>query len=234
MSDNDIEKELKYSADKITVKNFSERWDNIKDDITSGEEEQEILLESPVFAANGNNTVGSFGNSKRNLLISVLTPILCVIVILAVVLPLTLRKNKEPSYFDPADLECAIVDGKEQFFAAIENKGYELIDISGYEIEECMLLVTSADKEVRGGKFSLSSDEFICYVSFYDSSVSVKYDFNNFQSYTAGSTEIKYNTKSEDSIYKTEVYTQYKNIIYIMEYLSVSDNCTVFFEEVFS
>ena len=70
MDNRDIENKLKESAEQITVKDFSERWNNIKDNITSAEE-REILVESPVFATNEETITRNSDAKKRNSLIIV-------------------------------------------------------------------------------------------------------------------------------------------------------------------
>ena len=111
MTDRDIEEKLKSSADKITVKDFSERRDNIIGDMTPTQAAEEI----PVLAANENNAVRSFADGKKYIFITVLALFLSVIAILASVLPIVLRED-EPAYFGPGDLTQFFPDGKEQFF----------------------------------------------------------------------------------------------------------------------
>lgn len=161
--------------------------------------------------------------------------IFCAIVALAVVLPLTLRK-KEPTYFGSADLVHVFVDDKEQYFNAIENAGYDIINLSEYDLEDFVLLLVVDSDEIKGGKITVSDEEkgFICYVEFYDISVSVESDRNKYETFTVGSTVIEYLTQYDGSLYTTCVYAQHKSINYKLQYLSLTDNCTVFFEEIFS
>ena len=240
MDNKDIENKLRSSADKITVKSFSERRNNIIDGITSSEE-REAAAEIPVLATNKNNAVRSFEKKKKYIFITVLALFLCIIVILATVLPIVLRKD-EPAYFGPSDLKQVFPDGKEQFFGTIENAGYDIIDVTQYEIEQCVLLYEIIEDEtiegaLKGGKFTVSDFErgFICEIEFYDISVKLSEGFiDGSETYTVGSTVIKYGTQFDGDLYTTNALTQYKNIQYKLIYMSLIDDCTEIFEEFFS
>lgn len=235
MDNRDIENKLKDSAEQITVKDFSERWNNIKDNITSAEE-REILVESPVFATNEETITRNSDAKKRNSLIIVFSLFACLIVALAVILPLSLR-NKEPAYFGPSDLTHVFPDGKEQFFETIENAGYDIIDLSRYETEECVLFYETIGGELKGGELSVIDVErgFICEIEFYDNSIKLSEGFiDGNETYAVGSTVIEYGTQFDGDLYTTNALTKHKNIQYKIIYMSLVDDCTQIFEELFS
>ncbi len=232
MTDRDIEEKLKSSADKITVKDFSERRDNIIGDMTPTQAAEEI----PVLAANENNAVRSFADGKKYIFITVLALFLSVIAILASVLPIVLRED-EPAYFGPGDLTQFFPDGKEQFFDTIANAGFDIIDVSRYETDEYIFIRETIEGTLKGGKFLVSDMErgFVCEIEFYDMSVILSEGFiDGDETYTVGPTVIKYGTTFDGSIYTTNALTQYKNVKYKLVYMSVVDECTQIFEEFFS
>lgn len=233
MHNNDIEKELKNSADKITVKSYSERRNNIKDRILTDDGNQEILVGDTVLSGIENNIVNRADHRKRNLLVAVLSLVLCCIAVLAVVLPITLKKD-EPAYFKPADLITNVVD-REQFFSEIDNCGYDVIDFTAYEITACNLL--TADGKIKGGSVEIVNDDagYILNINFYDETVTLPYkDVSGYKLYSVNSTEIKYNTLSDDSLYLTDACAKHNSISYEITIISITEDCTFIFDELFS
>ena len=237
MSDKDIEKELKDSADKITVKSFSERWDNIQDRLTFDEAEQTVLAEEPVLVTTENNAVKSADNKKIKLLLTALSFAVCIIITLAIVLPIVLRE-KEPTYFGESDLVQHAVD-KELFFNEISNKGYDIVNLSGYEVGECVLF--TFNDEIKGGRLIASEEECILDIYFYDITYQLGnyfFDFGDlhlsYELYTVGSTEIRYNTQFDESVYNTIARVPYKNLNYNIKIFSLTDNHKEIFEKLFS
>lgn len=236
MHENEIENELKLSADKISVKSFKDRWDGIKDRVLTEQENESILIESPVLCGIENNGINPAGNSKRNsLLVAGISIILLCCAALAVTLPLTLLK-KETVYFSPSDLTQIIVD-EERFFNEINTAGYEIIDFSGLEAESYTIFTTTNSGEIKGGQAdaSVKATGSILYVTFYDKTVNCSdYDyFEGYDLYKVNSTEIKYITQQDETTYTTEAYAKHKNLTYHLVYLSLSNDCTSLFNELF-
>lgn len=233
MQDRDIEEQLKTSADKITVKSFSERWDAIKERISIEERQQEVLTENSVLATSDGTVTRSFGHKKRNTLIIVLSMIFSCILILSIVLPLTLQK-KDTGFLIIDDLREKYVS-EEQFYKDINDAGYETVNFSKFYVVSYLIL-TTADGDVKGGIVNVVNEDtgYISIITFYDRSVEVTESDLNYNIYNFSGTEIKYNTRFADEIYSTYAFTRYKDLYYQIQCDSVEDNCTLIFEEIFS
>lgn len=232
MQENDIETELKNSADKITMKSFPERWDTIKDRVLKEETHQEGLAIDMVLVSPDGEAVYRVSNKRRKLLIFLLSLFFSCVLILAIVLPLTLRK-KEMSFLNYNDLGKVNVS-EEQFFKDINNVGYEVLDFSKFEIYSYIILTTD-DSQVKGGIVQINNDDlgYFLEIAFYDNTVLLKEEDSDYEDYVVNTTHIKYLTKFDEEIFTTYAYANYKNLNYRIEYISLENNCTSIFEELF-
>lgn len=233
MEEKDIEQKLKSSAAKIVTKSFSERWDNIKESILIEDNKQEVLAEDAILATIDGQTIQNENSKRKNFLIAVLSLLFSCVVILAIVLPLTLKNNKM-EFFVPDDLDRKTVS-EEQFYNSIEDVKFNIINLSKYN-KDGYAVFTANDGTVKGGEVEIINEEEGYYLNiiFYDKTVNITEPILDYEKYEVGSIEINYYTQMEDEIYSTYSYVEYNELHYQIDYVSIDDNCTSLFQELFS
>ncbi len=234
MQEIDIENELKNSADKITVKSYSKRRDNIKDRIFPDGNGREVSAADAVLATSVGTVAGNPVSKKRNIFIAVLSLVLGCILTLAIVLPLTLNKS-EPTYLDPGELKNNIVD-QGQFYEQVDKAGLEIVDLSAYELYSFLIITPILNEdEVKGGSVTGYGDRFNIDVSFYDKTVVMPAEYLKYKGrYYVGGTEIYYETEFGEEVYDTKAFVRYKDISYVIRYISLDDDVSDVFENLFA
>lgn len=235
MGNKEIERKLKHSANKITMKDFDERWEVIKDQIG----EQEETVEEKVFAT---QIAPAFATAEgeykqkphyHRKLIFILIVLFCVLTV-AIGLPIVLTQNKDAPYFNEADLQKYIAN-KEEFLEGLHDSDISIIDISQFAVETYILYVTPKN-EVRGGiiEFTNEEKEYFAHIEFYDKYVQgTTHDTIGYNDFNLNNIVVKYKTVMEGEEYNTIAIAQLDKINYYFEILSVYDNVNEIFTDLF-
>lgn len=233
MKDKNIEQELKNSADKITMKSFSKRWENIKGRILTEEDTQEVFAEDAILATPEGTITRNVNKKSKYSLIAILSLIVSCIVVLTIVLPIMLRKN-EMEFFDPNELSHPIVS-QEQFYNEIKNSRYDIIDLSKYDTNSYAIFTTN-EGIVKGGEVEIANEEegYYLNIAFYDRTVNIIEPVLDYEKYNVKNVEIFYHIQIEDEIYSTYAYVEYDKLHYQIDYVSIYDDCISIFQELFS
>lgn len=233
-----IENILKKSAEDFEMKPFAERWKDIENRLEFDRNEKEVVKEQIPVLAMQNNSVGETNKKPidNKLKITILSICLFLVIILAILIPVSFR-NTEPVYFAPADLKQEVVT-ENIFFESINGSNIDLVNLDEYSCDGFTLL-KSESGETQGGRFSINDEENVAIidVTFYSSSVIVSYDdFTEAQKYNFDSTEILYKKLFEAGaeLIEYKALAKHKNVIYELDYMSLTDNVLEFFNEFFS
>ncbi|MDE6850186.1 MAG: hypothetical protein K2J54_02545 [Clostridia bacterium] len=234
MEQKDVEKQLKEEAAKLKNKDFSERWEVIKDKIhPSGDEMRgEVLSEQKVFSTTSGNRSES-GVVKKKLIFYSGLVVLLIAVCLAIVLPLTLRKPQE-RFLGLADLDRKNVSESE-FNTAIENSDIKIINLSNYELEALYILVNK-DNKVLGGSADIVDFQTDSYTQlvFYSSNVKSEFEISNdSEIYNINNVKIKYITTAGEDYYTTVAIADSGAVIYELNCMTVDENVTAVFDRLF-
>ncbi len=235
MKENEVERQLKEDASKLKMKDFSERWEVIKDKIhPSGDGvHAEVLSEQKVLASTSGSYSQSKGLKKKLLFCSGLI-ILLIAVCLAIVLPIVLRSKPQERFFALADLVPKDVT-QSQFEDELQSSGMQIIDLSKYELETCYILVNE-DEKVLGGGVDLLDFETESFTKLVFYSNKVKSDFNisgEYQVCTINSVNIKYITTFKIDYYSTVALADSGTVIYELKCNTSDENATAVFEKLF-
>ncbi len=231
MYDKEIEQSLKDGVEKIELKDFSERWESVSERIQISNANPCKLVDETVLvtAANGNATHGKL---RKNSLLIICSVFLFLVLVLSIILPIVLRKNERPAYFDLNALQNIDVTENE-FYSEIEN--LDLVDFSKFEFETYALLYTY-DNDLAGGRLELIDEvegiysEIVFYTEFVRSYFSVGQDYKVF---TVNGSVVQYKTVLSDDFYKTKAKTVKNKLSYEIECSSLDENVESFFEKVF-
>ncbi len=235
MKRKDTEKKLKEAAENIKMKDFSERWEVIKDKIQPSEQSVrgEVLCEQKVAESNvGNHTIID-GNKKKFLFCAGLF-VLLVAVCLAIVLPLTLRKNQQERFLALSDLNSEAVS-RIQFEDILENSDMHVIDFSKYELSDCFIY-SAEDEKVMGGGVDIIDLEYNCLIKlkFYSSNVTSQFKIvKDYETYNVNNTSIKYITTLTDENYTTVAIADSGKVKYELNCITTDDNVTIVFDRLF-
>ncbi|MBD5631799.1 MAG: hypothetical protein HDP34_01025 [Clostridia bacterium] len=232
MENKDIEQLLKESADEVKVKDFSERWENIKDRICSTKEiELKETTSETVLATSANSNL-SQNSVRKKIIISVCAIFLLIGLCLAIVLPLTL-KNNDKIYFNLNELKHEIVT-EDEFYAQIEETALKIFDLKSFEVDNFVLYYTE-DNIVVGGKIEISDEETFATVVFYNTSVKSSFEIGtDNKTCVKGGYNIEYITEIDaDELYSSMAKAVGANISYEFDCLSLDENIETFFEKIF-
>lgn len=234
MEEKDIEKQLKEEAAKLQQKDFAERWKVIKDRISPSVEgiRGEVLSEQKVSVTTSGSHTESRELKKKIMLFSGLAALL-IAVCLAIVLPIALHKPQQ-RFLGLADLERKNVTESE-FNAAIKSSGFQIIDLSHYELDTLYILV-SDDEKVMGGKADVLDSETGSFIklTFYSSNVKSEFVIGeNFQTYSVDNVKIKYETSAENDYYTTVAIADSGSVIYELNCMTGDENVIAVFERLF-
>lgn len=233
MKEQDIEKQLKESADNIKMKDFSERWEIIKERIRLESENQTVVpCEQKVAVTSGGYNLHNVTTKKVSFAVGLCCLFLAIV--LAIVLPLVLKKNSAKRYFGLDELETINVS-VEEFNSEITKSNIKVIDLSNYEINSCNLLY-SEDNQLKGGKADLfdSENSVLIVLHFYSSDVEYENDIGmNFKILNVNSVQIKYQIELNDNVYKSKAFTEKNDVIYKFDCIAATDNINPVFEKLF-
>ena len=234
MEEKEVERQLKEDAEKLKMKDFSERWEVIKDKIHPTVEmtDDEVLSGQKVLASDYGSHSESKG-VKKKLLFGVGLIVLIVAVCLAIVLPIKLRKPQE-RFLSPDDLESKSVTESE-FYAAIQSSELQIVDLSAYELD-LLYIFTDDNGKVMGGEANVIDFEnsSVTKLTFYSNKVQSELKIaNDCWTCTIDGTKIKYVTSSEDGYYSTVALADSGTVIYELKCITSDQNVTAVFGKLF-
>lgn len=234
MDDKDIERILKDSANKTELMPNEERWNRIKDRLDMQVKvEEPVLQEVTVAASAGNASANIFGSPRGRITFGFIVCCVCLILCLAIVLPIYFSRPSENRYLDEADLKITLCTESDFF----DNLGdLEIIDITKYELTNFYLLKTVND-DVQGGivEFNYISLNAKIECSIYSSYVLVDNEeyLDNLE-YNIVDTHILYKKIDNSSpLNQYQALAKRKGVTYKIEYTAVEDNVLAFFDEFF-
>lgn len=219
MQDKELEKILQEKADNVKMRDFSEVWEEIKDEIVSQKKEKESIFKNKFFL--------------------IFAPALLVICI--ALTPLFFFKptpmTPEKVYFTEDLIVSAVT--ADELLDGLSLANIAHVDFSKYVLTDTYLYHTE-NIEVKGSKLTFyneSTMSFFAEMKVYDKSVELNFDLDvlydtNIQVNTA---DVYYKFKSKSSgFYKYSVYATYNNVKYVIEYSGVTDNLMEFLNEFFA
>lgn len=218
MKENDyseLEKQLKAEAKKITLKPFEERKQFIFLDNVRQEEVKEQVMQPATI--NGNIV-----NNKKYLPYAGLFAIL-VIFALVLVIVYFINRPSEVHYFEYNNLFKVPVTG-EEFYDGLKSAGINVVDVSDYEIE--IYALWYGEDIVKGGRIeAYYKDSYFITLDFYDNTVkNISVAFaDGHKTYNSENCEVKYYTNETDGVYETQAMTSYKEMTYVIQYVSIED-----------
>lgn len=145
-----------------------------------------------------------------------------IVVIIAIVLPLTFSTDDELEFYDSGDLRLDNVEADE-FYEVIEEAGLNIVDLSDYEVSGYAILY-SPEMAVKGGMVELVDEQTQTFatISMYTSDVDVYFN-PDFEKLDLDNLEIYYSAISESGVYSTEAYTIKNDLKYYLNFLSIEE-----------
>lgn len=186
---------------------------------------------------------------KRERLLKITIPsgiaaVLCIVLALSLLLP----KKETSRYFYTAELVFLSQKNEEIFYSNLYKEGKQYADFSDYYLNSFNLIVTNDDCIVKGtiinGQDKADSDadnlECMFIISTYDTDVidARGTNYSNLPKvHYANRTRVEYKVSSQvddgTTTYNYYAYTVYKNMQYLIEYISMYKDGTTFFDDIF-
>lgn len=217
MQDKELEKVLQEKADNVKMRDFSEVWDEIKDEIVTQKKEKKSIFKNKFFL--------------------IFAPALLVICI--ALTPLFFLKPTPPPeevfFTDELLVNTVTTD---ELLDGLSLANVTHVDLSDYVFTETYLYNTE-EGVVKGAKLTFYNESpttFLAKMRFYDKSVDLNLDLEVYESnIQVNSADVFYKFKSNSSgFYDYEVYATYNNVKYVIEYSGVTDNLMEFLTEFFA
>ena len=217
MQDKELEKVLQEKADNVKMREFSEVWDEIKDEISTQKKEKKSIFKNKFFL--------------------IFAPALLVVCI--ALTPLFFLKSTptpDKTYYADKLISKSVV--VEEALDGLKSASITHVDLSKYVFTETYLYNTE-EGVVKGARLTFYNEttmSFFAEMKLYDKSVDLKINTslyeNNIQ---VNSADVFYKFKSNSSgFYDYEVYATYNNVKYVIEYSGVTDNLMEFLTEFFA
>jgi hypothetical protein len=231
--ENDIEQELKQSADKIVIKDFSKKWSDINSKCKNVQTDTNSDLQTaPV------TNVGTLDRStgRKKLLIIVCTAI-AFLIALSITLPLVLTNKSNLSQTNEENKTkitiesltyCPVVESV--FYQRLKDENVDIVDLSAYNAAD-YLLCTYGETLKGGAIFFKENDITYLTVSFFDYSVEITEEYT--LQYNANDVAVYYDTQVVENGFETNAYAEYNNLKYLIYYFSEENDCTKIFNEIF-
>lgn len=214
MQDRELEKILQEKADKTEMREFSQVWDEIKDEVVFEKREKKSIFKNRFFL--------TFAPMVLAICI-VLTPLLF------------LNSTPQEKIYFSDELVLTPVAEKEMFDGLLNAK-ISHVDLSEYIIVETNLYQTDK-KESKGAHFSFYHETFFAKMRLYDKSVELNLDINSLYDTKCkvNSADVYYQFKSAGSgFYEYSIYATYNKVKYVIEYFGATDNVMEFLNEFFA
>ena len=217
MQDKELEKVLQEKADNVKMRDFSEVWDEIKDEIRSKEKEKKSIFKNKFFL--------------------IFAPALLVICIALTPL-FFLKPTPPPEEIFFADKLLVNTATTDELLEGLSLANVTHVNLSKYILTDTYLYYTE-NTEVKGAKLTFYNESpttFLAKMRFYDKSVDLNLDLEVYESnIQVNSADVFYKFKSNSSgFYDYEVYATYNNVKYVIEYSGVTDSLMDFLTDFFA
>ncbi len=233
MKEQDIEKQLKESADNIKMKDFSERWEIIKERIRLESENQTVVpCEQKVAVTSGGYNLHNVTTKKVSFAVGLCCLFLAIV--LAIVLPLVLKKNSAKRYLGLEELEIVSVT-VEIFETELNKSNINIIDLSDYSNSDFQLFY-SKDEQLKGGYVHLFDEEnaTLIMLLFHTNDVQSDIKFSTeYKTINVNSVNIKYEKIANELTHNFKALADTNSIIYELECIAATDNINPVFEKLF-
>lgn len=219
MQDKELEKVLQEKADNVKMRDFSEVWDEIKDEISTQKKEKKSIFKNKFF-----------------LIFAPALLVICIALTPLFFLKPTPTPPPDKIYF--ADKLLVNMVTTDELLDGLSLANVTHVNLSKYILTDTYLYYTE-NTEVKGAKLTFYNESnmtFFAKMKLYDKSVDLKINTslyeNNIQ---VNSADVFYKFKSNSSgFYDYELYATYNNVKYVIEYSGVTDNLMEFLTEFFA
>lgn len=219
MEDREVERILQEKADQIKVRDFSEVWGEIKDQLKEEDRKPKWTW-------------------KKWLPIALASAVLVVCIALT---PFIIKSSTptperpEEVFFSDALNQQSVL--KDEMLNSLTQASISHVNISNYELVDCKLYITEKNA-VKGASFDMyNPTTFFSKMQLYDKSVDLGLNLGMAYDQTCkvNSTTVHYKFKQENGgMYEYSVYAVHNNVQYVIEYMGVSDNLSDFLNEFFA
>lgn len=214
MQDKELEKILQEKADNTKIREFSEVWKEIKDEVVSEKKEKKSIFKNKFFL--------SFAPAFLAICI-VLTPLFFL-----------LNPPQEKVYLTDQLILTPVAE--KEMFDGLSTSNIAHVDLSEYVIIETNIFHTD-EMEVKGACFGFYQETFFAEMQLYDKSIELNLDLKSLYDTNCkvNSADVYYKFKSAESgFYEYSVYATCNNVKYLIEYSGVTDNLMEFLNDFFA
>ncbi len=175
---------------------------------------------------------------RKRIITSIASFAACLVICCSVSIPIIL-KNRQDDIIYYFDNLTKIDKTEQQFNEDIINSGVDFVDFERFNGETYTVFVTD-EGEVKGGmtKFThiTNSASYLIVIEFATTDVEAGEDTKDYdQSCIANGVEIKYKQISSNSgIYKYKTFATYKDVNYLCEIMTDTQDLTIFFNDFFA
>lgn len=215
MQDKELEKFLQEKADQTKIRDFSEVWNEIKDQIVEPKRK-----------------------SKRNFkkwLPMVLAS--AAVVVCLIISPIVINSLKptpeEVFYSDELNLQSVL---SQEMIDGLSQASIFSVDLTKYTIDLCKLLITE-DNIVKGATFMMYGETALVNMYLYDKTVDLKLELEKLYDSTCkiNTADVHYKFKQENNgMFEYDVYAVHNNVQYVMQYTGLSNNLMEFLNNFFA
>lgn len=232
----EIERLLQESADKITVMPFEQRYARIADRLnTEPQPVEERVMEPALAAEHGSVSCGGRNAFLRNKWAYVVGGflLLCLLA-LAIVLPLTLKKEMRFLFGNLEQNNCS----RQEYITELTESKLETPDFLAYPVDVYRIWTTE-EKEVKGWGVDYfdEKNQTIIKVDFFDKSVIEILTIDDFDQVCSqisiGKTNIQYYTQMQKGTYNTIALARYKKATYRIQCVSAEEDVSGVFTDLF-
>lgn len=227
---------MQESADKITVMPFEQRYARIADRLnTEPQPVEERVMEPALAAEHGSVSCGGRNAFLRNKWAYVVGGflLLCLLA-LAIVLPLTLKKEMRFLFGNLEQNTCS----RQEYITELTESKLETPDFLAYPVD-LYRIWTTEDKAVKGWGISYfdEKNETLMQVDFFDKAVieiqTIKGFNENSKKTSIGKTIVNYYTKKGQDFYTTIALARYKKATYRIQCVSAEEDVSGVFTDLF-
>ena len=220
---NEIENKIKQAANELPLPDENQLFEQVNQ-AKAERKKRERLLKSTIPSG--------------------IAAVLCIILALSLLLP----KKETSRYFYTTDLVLLNQKNEEIFYSSLNKAGKQYADFSNYYFHAFNLVVTKDDCIVKGtyiggqDKKNPDADDLECMfiIATYDLNVidARGTNYSNLpEIHYANGTKVEYKVSSQvddgTTTYNYFAYTVYKNMQYLIEYISLYKDGTTFFDNIF-
>lgn len=232
----EIERLLQESADKITVMPFEQRYARIAARLNAEPQPaEERVLEPALAAEHGSVSCGGRNAFLRNKWAYIVGGflLLCLLA-LAIVLPLTLKKEMRFLFGNLEQNTCS----RQEYVTELTESKLETPDFLAYPVD-LYRIWTTEEKEVKGWGVDYFDEKnaSVMIIDFFDKNVVDIQTIQGFEEIcniiTIGKTNIQYYTQMQKGTYNTIALARYKKATYRIQCVSAEEDVSGVFTDLF-